>query len=429
MNKKKIAALGAGLALLLALTAAYGLGAERRARAAQEKLGEIYEGAVLSAMRQMDDMELLLSKALLSEDAGQCAQYLSQVSAGAAQAQQSLTLLPLAHDAAARAVKLANQLSDYARTLIEAGTLTEEDARQLETLTAACAQYTAALYQARDSLARQAGETAAPAASEEETKSYDTAVSYPTLIYDGPFSDARETGPALALGEQEITREEARQIAREFVGTERVRALQDGADMGGNIPCYGVTAALEDVTLELAVSKRGGKVLWMAPDAANFTPEKSLEECREEALLFLESRGYADMRPTYFQVYEGVAVISFAATQGETLLYPDLVKVQLRMDKAEVVGLEARHYLQNHTARGPLLPLLTPEEAQGAVSARLTISGRQLCLIPTQAGERLCYEFQGTYGGASYLCYINAETGKQEELLKIVESSAGLETA
>ena len=120
MNKKKIAALGAGLALLLALTAAYGLGAERRARAAQEKLGEIYEGAVLSAMRQMDDMELLLSKALLSEDAGQCAQYLSQVSAGAAQAQQSLTLLPLAHDAAARAVKLANQLSDYARTLIEA---------------------------------------------------------------------------------------------------------------------------------------------------------------------------------------------------------------------------------------------------------------------------------------------------------------------
>ena len=99
------------------------------------------------------------------------------------------------------------------------------------------------------------------------------------------------------------------------------------------------------------------------------------------------------------------------------------------MDKAEVVGLEARHYLQNHTARGPLLPLLTPEEAQGAVSARLTISGRQLCLIPTQAGERLCYEFQGTYGGASYLCYINAETGKQEELLKIVESSAGLETA
>ena len=86
---------------------------------------------------------------------------------------------------------------------------------------------------------------------------------------------------------------------------------------------------------------------------------------------------------------------------------------------------------EDHTAVSAMirLGLLTPEEAQGAVSARLTISGRQLCLIPTQAGERLCYEFQGTYGGASYLCYINAETGKQEELLKIVESSAGLETA
>lgn len=429
MKRKKIVALGAAFALLLALAVGYGLGAERRARAAQQRLGEIYQGAVLSAMRQMDEMELLLSKALLSEEASQCAQYLSQVSAGAVQAQQSLTLLPLSHDAASRAVKLANQLSDYAETLIEAGRLTEADARQLETLIAACAQYTAALYQARDSLARQAEEAPAPSAAGEETKSYDTAVSYPTLIYDGPFSDARETGPALALGEQEITREEARRIARDFVGAERVRSLRDGADTGGNIPCYGVTAALEDVTLELAVSKKGGKVLWMAPDTANFSQEKSVEECREAALLFLESRGYADMRPTYFQVYEGVAVISFAATQGEALLYPDLVKVQLRMDRAEVVGLEARHYLQNHTARGALLPLLTPEEAQGAVSARLAISGRQLCLIPTPAGERLCYEFQGTYGGASYLCYINAETGKQEELLKIVESAAGLETA
>ena len=152
-----------------------------------------------------------------------------------------------------------------------------------------------------------------------------------------------------------------------------------------------------------------------------------MEECRENALRFLEARGYENMRPTYFQVYQGVAVISFAAVQGETLLYPDLIKVQLRLDTAQVVGVEARNYLQNHAPRGLLVPTLSLEEAQGAVSSRLSIQRSQLCLIPTEGGEKLCYEFQGSYGGQTYLVYINAANGHQEQLLKVVEGETGLE--
>ena len=133
------------------------------------------------------------------------------------------------------------------------------------------------------------------------------------------------------------------------------------------------------------------------------------------------------MRPTYFQMYQGVAVISFAATQGETLLYPDLIKVQCRLDTAQVVGWEARNYLMNHTNRGLLTPQLTREEARTRVSERLKTNAARLCLIPTDAGEKLCYEFQGEYGGHTYLAYINADTGRQEELLKVVEGASGLE--
>ena len=92
-------------------------------------------------------------------------------------------------------------------------------------------------------------------------------------------------------------------------------------------------------------------------------------------------------------------------------------------------GLEARNYLQNHTPRGVLLPVLTLEEAQGAVSNRLTIDTAQLCLIPESGDEVLCYEFKGSYNGATYLCYINAETGRQQDLLKVIETETGLETA
>ena len=81
----------------------------------------------------------------------------------------------------------------------------------------------------------------------------------------------------------------------------------------------------------------------------------------------------------------------------------------------------------NHTARGLLTPELTEEEARQYVSSRLKPDAARLCLIPTEAGEKLCYEFQGDYGGHTYLAYINAATGRQEELLKVVEGASGLE--
>ncbi|MBE5787931.1 MAG: hypothetical protein E7324_10420, partial [Clostridiales bacterium] len=283
-------------------------------------------------------------------------------------------------------------------------------------------------WQARQQLTDQCLKgTAAFYPLEDTQPAYDNGVSYPTMIYDGPFSDARQQGAAAALGEREITREEAHQAAREFVGAERVIGVSQGADMGGAIPCYGVTVQLSDITLECAVTKRGGKVLWMAPDTADFAQRLSLEECRENALSFLESRGYGPMESTHFQVYQGMVVVAFAPLQGNTLLYPDQVKVQLRGDTGQVVGIEARSYWENHGHRGVFSPRLTQEEAQGAVSSRMQVKSCRLCLIPKHQQEILCYEFRGEYKGEDYLVYIHADTGEQEELLKVVESETGLE--
>ena len=415
--------------VILAVSAGVTAQVSARAERLEARLREVYEGAVLSALRQMEDMQVALSKALLSSDRGAKAQYLNQVSSGAAQVQRSLSLLPLGLAATQNAVKFANQLTDYTANLLKRETLTETEAGTLGTLISACADSASALAKAGQDVTDQAvtGKTPYYPTSNQASTAYDSAVAYPTLIYDGPFSDARESGTAKALSDRTVTQAEALQIARDFVGADRVTNAVAGPEMGGVIPCWGVIVHLPDVTLQAAVSKQGGKILWLAPDSADFSPQKSVEECRENALQFLESHGYEHMRPTYFQVYQGVAVISFAATQGDTVLYPDLIKVQCRLDTAQVVGWEARNYLMNHTARGLLTPRLTQEEARGRVSERLQINASRLCLIPTEAGEKLCYEFQGEYGGHTYLSYINANNGRQEDLLKVVEGASGLE--
>jgi hypothetical protein len=141
----------------------------------------------------------------------------------------------------------------------------------------------------------------------------------------------------------------------------------------------------------------------------------------------LSARGYDHMQPTYFQVYQGLAVISFAATQGDTILYPDLIKLQLRLDNAQVVGMEARNYWQNHAARGLLQPTLSLAEAKKSVSEQLQIESSRLCLIPSETGEKLCYEFRGEFNGDTYLLYIDAASGEEANLLKLVEGPTGLE--
>ena len=70
------------------------------------------------------------------------------------------------------------------------------------------------------------------------------------------------------------------------------------------------------------------------------------------------------------QCYSGMAVIGLAAVEDGVVLYPDHLRLQLRMDTGEVVGLEANQYLMNHTRRSDLQPVLTKEQAQEKVSTQ-----------------------------------------------------------
>lgn len=390
------------------------------------QLAEIYRGAVLNAIRGMESMEYTLNKAMLSGEGTSAARYLTQASDHAGQTQQSLALLPLAHPDTMQAVKMTNQLTDYVQALQKQNGITAYDARQLRELLAACQAYAQLLHNNEETLIRNA-KTAADFYPEQGTKAMDESLQYPTLIYDGPFSDARKESPLPFTGE-EISWEEAEKIARKCIGEERILQSSRGTDIFGPNPCHGITLVLEDVTLEAAVTKKGGKVLWLTPDNASFDSLVTLEQCREEALSFLQRNGFPPMAYTSFQIYEGVAVLAFAAMDDHVLLYPDLVKVQLRMDNAQVVGLETKNYWQNHKERDIPPPSISADDAQAALSPQLKVWERRLCVIPSNDQEVLCWEFSCGYENQDYLLYINAINGQQEDLLQIVESPTGIET-
>jgi len=129
------------------------------------------------------------------------------------------------------------------------------------------------------------------------------------------------------------------------------------------------------------------------------------------------------MKATYAQYYGGAALINCAATQDNVILYSDLIKVWVDRETLEIIGLDARNYLFSHVERNLGEPSIPLEEAEAKVSPKLEIGSRELALIPiTPQTEKLCYEFKCTMGEDSYIIYINAEDGSEEQVFRIIDS-------
>ena len=409
------------LLVALVVAVALALWQFREAKAAEITVRAGRERAYYSALDSLTNLEADLSKALVASGPGQHALLLGRVSSLAGAASENLSALPAAYGADESGLKFLGQTADYAQTLAAAAaegrTLSETDVRQLSQLMLKSGELRRHL---------ENGEGFAYDAPSEEQKL--SGIEYPSLLYDGPFSDGVRQGAPRGLSGEEITSEQAVEAGRAFLGAARA---QRASDMQGPIPCWGVSAETDGVTITLQVTRQGGKILWMAPETAGFETKLGMEACVARAREFLESHGFGEMEPSFTQQYDGLAVISFAAVQDGVTLYPDLVKAQVRMDTGEVVGLEANNYWMNHAERENLAPQVDEQQALRAVSGRLTVTGSRLCVIPVDDGlnsgktEKLCWEFAGEWNGSRYFVYIDAETGEEEKVLKVVAGNGG----
>ena len=160
--------------------------------------------------------------------------------------------------------------------------------------------------------------------------------------------------------------------------------------------------------------------------AGGMADNEESQRLKQAALDYLNVHGYDSMQATYAQYYDGAAVINFAATQQDVILYSDLVKVWVDRQTAQVIGLDARNYLYSHVERELEEPKISMEEAESMLNVNLKVADRKLALIPLNpVKESLCYEFKGTFGEEEYIVYINVSSGEEEQIFKIINSEEG----
>lgn len=379
----------------------------------------------------LNDVDVSLSKLSAASSPRQSVLLLGDVWRSTGSAGAAMALLPLSHADSCEMSQFITRCGDYAHALmgrvLQGKALTSEDKKQLSDMRAACAQ----IRQTAGEAIQNGNYVAADnvdAGCYEQTQSEAAISEYPTLIYDGPFSESAENQAPKSDPGERITAQQAQLAAQKlFPGC----AVKASAYVPGALPVYELTLETADRgEVSLSLTEQGGKLLSFltspAGDKNDPPSDEESERLREAALAFLRELGVEDPAAAYAQYYQGVAVLNFAPRQDGVILYSDLVKVYMDRETGDVMGVDARNYRLNHRTRDLPKPRITEQQAAEYVSDSLQVEQTALALIPlTKQTEVLCYEFKATQNDTFYIVYINALTGEEEQIFEVINSEEG----
>lgn len=350
-------------------------------------------------------------------------------------AKAALSALPLSQEASDRLSRFLSQTGDYALYLARRSAAGEDPDENSGDVLATLEEYAGKLSQALEKAQAKADTenlslsgvrsalnniedfSSLPSLDDDFDQAAKEFAQFPTLLYDGPFSDhIPQRAPLFLAGEREVTQEEAAQEAARFLGVDpsRLNALGEG---GSQIAVWAF--ATEDS--QVSITKAGGQVAYYkkagAVNAENLSAEQAVEKARQA----LADLGIRDVRESYYVKNDNTCTVNFAglaALDGqEVLCYPDLVKVTIELEQGGTVEIDTAGWMMNRHQRDLAAPSLSQEQAVESVSPRLTVSESALAVIPTPGlDEVLCWEFHCFDGDREFLVYINAENGQEEQL-------------
>ena len=413
----------------------------------QQTLSNSYSQSFYELLEYSNNVETLLAKAQISSTPEYSAKTLTEVWREANLAENSLAKIPITHITLTSANKFLNQVSDYSYSLtnktIEDKSLTEEEFKNIRMLYDNCKTLNMTLA----SLSSDMGsgtlsweeltkkERNTDLAQEVANLSQDNfgnieknLQDYEGLIYDGPFSEHMTSPTPKGLGEGQYTQEMAREVFYKFVNKNSIQNLQYNGIVDGNVRAHSFTGTYDDGTnVYMDISETGGKVIFIS---RNREPQYSMidvEAAKKAALEYLNKHGYESMEESYYMMDLNSVTINFAYTQNGVICYPDLIKVKVALDDGEILGMEAQGYLNSHTVRDFKEPKIDVNEAKKLVNQNVEILSQRLALIPTDwSTEILAYEFKGKVDDRDFIVYVNADTGKEEDVFLIIESENGV---
>ncbi len=248
-----------------------------------------------------------------------------------------------------------------------------------------------------------------------------SAIDYPAMIFDGPFSTALETKEIKCLGEKEISKEDAEKFLKETVYNNRedVEILFD-KETNGDIDTFDFNIKVDNKKFDAQVSKRGGLLITLSGYAEGGDAILGKNDAIATAEKFANRVGFENMKAVWTEINENVAYINLAPVENDIIMYPDLVKVKLDLTAKEIIGLEALNYAYNHVERNFEFNL-TPEDVESVLGFDYEVIKTSKAIIRLDGGKEIAtYEFITERIDGVYFYYINANTKEIAKTMKLV---------
>jgi len=363
-------------------------------------------------------------------------EYLTEIVSLCESSQNSLSSLPLEHNAITETAKFVNQLGGYCFTLhqkiVDGEDITLDEYAQIDDLYDSCVEVKYELnrlatlinggYSIVDNVSIT--DTNINNFSGEWSTIYNDTVEYPTLIYDGPFSDSVENKTVKGLSSNEVSQTEAELSIKEWFSDWTVTA--SGETTGGDIDTWNFDLMKDQNTGYAQVTKQGGLLLQVGSDIEAGDSNKTLDECNLLAETFAKSLGIKDAQVVWSTDCQGFAYCNLVYVQDDVIIYPDMIKIKVSRDDGQIVGWEARSWAYNHITRTDTTPTISKEDAQAKLDSYLDLLTTKLTIIPDKyVGENLAWEFKCLKSGSVFYIYIDAHTGEDLNVMKVILTDDG----
>lgn len=395
-----------------------------------------YESTYYTLTDSLLNIENNLSKLRVARSDILVNEMLIDVAMNSQTAVSNLTILSYSGYDMGTVVKYCNQVGDYSKYLAHKITsgleLTENDYKTLEELYQITYQLGKKLNSVKDSL--MSGNKISTGLKELNDYFVDIAsglqdgsIVYPSLIYDGAFSDSLEEKEAKALTGEDIEADSQDENIKKILCDYEVKDIEYMGESDNGFISYIYKVTLKDgKKISLQLSKKGGMLVMWNSEFYSEEPKLSVEEGVELAEQYMKKIGYEDMKGVYACVTNSVLYVNMCYVKDDVIYYPDMVKIKVSLDDGKIVGFEGLNYIYNHTERQLDSPEITEGEVRNMDFGGLNIASVRLALIPMDNGkETLTYEVFGTVDSFEFYIFIDAATGDELKVMQIIDSDEG----
>lgn len=395
-----------------------------------------YENAYYTLTDSLLNMENGLSKLRVTRTQSLVNEMLIEIAMNSQTAVANLTTLSYNGYDMSAVIKYCNQVGDYCKYLAQKIAngidLTDEDRNNLDGLYQATYKLGKSLGGVKESLV--AGKKIVGGIEKLNvdfvniaTSLGDGTIEYPSLIYDGAFSDSLTDREVKGLSGEDISKDGQEDRIKGILCDYEVSGVEFITENSNGFDSYLYQVTMKDGNIaSVQLAKKGGAIVMWDCSFDSQEPKLSVEEGVTLAEQYMSKQGYENMEGVYACVTDGILFVNMCYKQDGVILYPDMIKVKVSLDDGKIVGFEGLNYIHNHTARELDTPKVTEGEITNMDFGGMSVTSVRLALIPMRGGnELLTYEVFGSMDGYNFYIFVDALTGKEVRVMQIIDSDEG----